>query len=80
MSTRVPRGSKWVALKLNAPKIAAYADKDGLCRADLTRLRVSSACGISLSHSAMGKSGSHVYRPATKWFLKVLMALSAALR
>ena len=34
----------------------------------------------SLSHSLIGKSGGHDANPARKWFLKVRIARSAALR
>ena len=45
-----------------------------------SKLRVMSACGRSFSHRIKGKSGSVLQRPAMKWFLKVRMARSAALR
>ena len=40
---------------------------------------VSCACLMSLHHRTDGKSSSHVQSPAMVWFLKVLMARSAAL-
>ena len=41
------------------------------------RLRVITACGISLSQMWRGKVGSTEQSPAMKWFLNVCMARSA---
>jgi len=43
------------------------------------RLSIRIACGMSLSHRCSGKFLSVVQSPATKWFLNVCMAWSAAL-
>jgi hypothetical protein len=44
------------------------------------RLIVISACGISRSHSRIGKAVLAKQSPAIKWFLNVWMARLAALR
>ena len=75
----MPGGASGVALKSKFPKMAAWAEREGLRLEDLTRLRVRTAWGRSLSYSAIGNFGSHVDKPAIRWFLKVLIALSAEL-
>ena len=78
MRAFVPGGASGVLLKSKIPNKYVYADNFGLVRDDLNRLSVSIACGSNLSHSAIGKSGSHVANPARRWFFSVLIALSAA--
>ena len=56
----------------------AHADSLGLTLEHRSMLRVSPIWKSTLSHSAIGKSGSHVARDANMWFLKVLIARSAA--
>ena len=80
MLTLVPGGASSVQLKSNGPKTYAYVDSLGLTQDERRRLSVIVACKIKRSHSCNGKSGSQVARPAKKWFLKVRIALSAALR
>jgi hypothetical protein len=65
-TTLVPGGAIGVALKLKEPKRPAQADKVGLMREPRSKLRVSSACGISSSHWSKGKSLSVLQRPAIK--------------
>jgi hypothetical protein len=67
------------ALKSCLPWICSHADSFGLILDPRSRLRVSSACGIVLSQRYIGKLSSVEYQPAARWFLAVLMALSAAL-
>ena len=78
ITTLVPGGANGVLLKLKFPKRYAYADNFGLTCAFLSRFNVVVYCGRSLSHSSIGKVGSKDTNPAKKWFLKVLIALSAA--
>ena len=76
----MPGGAKGVALKLKFPYIAAYSDKLGLVWGGLSILRVIVDCSMSLSHSFIGKLGSHYVIPGKRWFLKVWMALYVELR
>jgi hypothetical protein len=48
-------------------------------RKERNRFKVRMACGSNRSHSDKGKFESTVQRMETKWFLKVLIARSAAL-
>jgi hypothetical protein len=79
-NTLVPGGPIGWELKLYCPWACACADKRGLIRDPLSRLRVSRAWGMSRSHRCSGNSLSVDDRPAMKWFLNVRMALSAVLR
>ena len=76
----MPGGGNGVALKLKCPKVAACAESDGLRRDERRRLSVSMHCKRSLSQNEAGKCGSYLHRPALRWFLNVMIALSAALR
>ena len=69
-----------VLLKSYCPQTWAYAESFGLMRDPRRRLSVQVACGSRRSHRWMGKFGSVVHSPAIRWFLKVRMARSAALR
>ena len=75
----VPGGAS-VALKSKLPNMAAYADKDGLRRDELSKFSVIIAWGINLSHSFAGKFVSHRYKPLIKLFLNMPIARSTALR
>ena len=55
-----------VALKLKFPYVAAYVDKEGLRRDDLSKFIVIVACGINLSHFVVGNFVSHRYNPVIK--------------
>ena len=50
----MPGGAKGVALKLNWPKIAACAEREGLRRAERRRLRVIMAWGDFFPSKMMG--------------------------
>ena len=80
MSTFVPGGNSGVLLKSNTPFIWAQADSFGFIREFLNKLIVSSAWGNRRSHSVIGNCGLHVASPLKKWFFKVCIAASAALR
>ena len=60
--------------------MAAYADKEGLRRDDLSNLSVIVSCGINLSHSVAGDFVSQRHNPVIKLFFNVRIACSAALR
>ena len=76
----MPGGGNGVALKLKLPKIAAYAERDGLRRDERRRLSVSMYCGRSLSQNEAGKRESQLHKPAMRWVLNVLTARSVAFR
>ena len=76
----MPGGARGVAWKLNTPKTASCADREGLRLEARREFNVREHCGRSLSHSCIGKLGSTVQSPAIRWFLYVLIARSAALR
>ena len=77
-STLVPVGASRVALKSKLPINAAYAERYRFLLDDLKRFTFSCACGIRRSHSLAGNRVSQRNNPVMRWFLKVLMALSAA--
>ena len=79
-STLVPGGAIGVVLKSKLPNNAAYADNDWFRRAERSKFNVILHCGRSRSHSREGNCGSHVYKPAIRWFLYVRIARSAAFR
>ena len=72
----IPGGTTGVAIKLERPNKYAYAESSGFDLAVLNMLRVSSTCGISLSHSLRVKSGSSDDNPAMKCDLNIWVALS----
>ena len=76
----MPGGASGVALKLNSPKIYVYEEIVEFKQDDLRRFSVIFACSINLSHSAKGKFGLTLARPALKWFLKVWIDLSNKFR
>ena len=67
----IPGGAIGVLLKSKEPCMCACAESLGLTRLALSRFRVRSAWGISLSHRFIGKLGGVEQRPALKWFLNV---------
>ena len=75
----MPGGAMGVALKSYRPWICSQADSLGLILDPRSRFRVSSACGMVLSHRLMGNFSSTDAHPAARWFLLVRIALSAAL-
>ena len=75
----IPGGANGVLEKENGPRRACHADTWGENGDPRSRLSVNSACSTSLSNIYSGKFGSTVQRADVKWFLKVLMALSALL-
>ena len=77
---RVSDRARGDLLKTNGLDRYAWAENCGLRQAGRMRLRVSSAWARRRSHPAKGKLRSHDARPARKWFLKVWIARSAALR
>jgi hypothetical protein len=77
---RIPGGARGVRLKSYSPCSWAYAESFGSMQEPRKRLRVNSACGRSLSQRCSEKSLSQLQRPATKCFLNVRIARSAALR
>ena len=79
-NTRVPGGPIGVRLKSNTPLSCAYAESFGLMRDPRNKFRVVRAWGKRRSHRRNGSSGSVLQRMAIKWFLKVRIARSAALR
>ena len=66
ITTLVPGGAIGVALKLKFPNNAAYAERYGLCPADLNKLMVILHYGRSRSHYLEGNFGSQVYNPAIR--------------
>ena len=78
--TRVPDDASGVRLKLNSPLRRLHPVSLGLIRDGRRRFRVISACSRRVSHWFKGKSGYVLQIPATKWFLKVRIPLSAAFR
>ena len=72
------RGGKGVFSKSNWPTICAWEDRLVLVLEFLSRFKVMLACGISWHQRHRGKSGSHMLSPASRWFLCVRIALSAA--
>jgi hypothetical protein len=78
--TSVPNGDKGVQLKLKVPSRCTLAERRRFNWEEWSRLRVVVACGRMRSQRCMGKCLSVVQRHATKWFLKVWMARSTALR
>ena len=69
-----------VQLKSNSPFSCAYANSLGFNLDECRRLIVISDCSRRRSQLCIGKSGSVTQIPARKWYLKFLMARSAALR
>ena len=67
-------------MKSKLPKRQAWAESLGWRLEERRWFRVMSHWGRRRSHSLSGKFGSQEQRPAMKWFLKVWMARSAALR
>ena len=80
MTILVPGGTSGVALKLKEPWIFACAESFGLILEPHRRLSDNILWGINLHHKCIGNSLWTLDKPAIKWFLKVWMALSDALR
>ena len=62
----VPEGAGGVALKLELPYVAAYADKDRFRLDDLSMLIAMFVWGISLSHYFAGNFVSQMHNPVIK--------------
>ena len=62
------------------PSGCACAERRGFKRDGRNKFDVVVACSMRLSHRFIGNAGSVEHGPAIKWFLKVRIALSAALR
>ena len=75
----VPRGAMRYCSNLNFPSNASYAKMISSVQDVWRRLRTSYACGTNSCHSCVGKLGSILHIPTTKWHLKSCMAFSAAL-
>ena len=69
----------WGGIEVIASMELFQADSLGLILDPLSKLSVSSACGMVLSHSWSGNALSIDHHPAIKWFLAVRIALSAVL-
>ena len=80
MITFIPGGARGVLLKSKGPNKYACADNFGLTLAVRNKFKVSSDWTKSLSHSTIGKLQSQVAKPAIRWFLKVHIPRSDALR
>ena len=68
--------SIFVPLSVTNQGKSAWADTLGVAFDCLSRLRVSSACGSSLSQRCVGKDLSTPDRMERKWFLKSLIPIS----
>ena len=73
-----PKEAKGVLLHENDPSKASHAESFGLNRYGRSRFKFIYACGSSLHQRNKEKSGYTPQRIEMKWFLKVLMVLSAA--
>ena len=62
----VPGSASGVALKSKLPYVAEYADVDGFCLDDLSKLIVMFAWGISLPHSLARKFVSQMHNPVVE--------------
>ena len=79
MSAFVPRGAIDVRLKSKSPSSTSNAALLGLVREARNKFKVISHCASNSHHSCSGKFLLTVASPAMKWFLKVWIALLAAL-
>ena len=74
----MPDGARGALLKLNSPSNITYADSLGSFLDACIRLSGRSACVNSSHHNCIGNNLLTVQMLAMKWFLKVWIALSAA--
>ena len=78
--TLVPTGASGALLKSKLPNRYAHEDNAGFTLELRSRFKVIYICGSNWSHSLTGKFGSAPAKLASKWFLKVLITLSAEFR
>ena len=72
----VPGGAINILLRLCTPLIHAHADNLGLIWEVRNKLIIISLYLNNLFHSVMGKSGSYVANPASRWFVDVRITIS----